>query len=109
VDTSDLAALGRNGPGQFPWPPRSCSQRVSNHHHAHFTTDRCGRHRITRFEYDRLGRRTHRLLAGGTLNESAPGNPLEKTTYSLVPVPGPNPPLYTQQRQMRDFRAKTTT
>ena len=36
-------------------------------------TDALGR--VTRFEYDKLGRRTHRILPGGSL--AAPGNKLE--------------------------------
>lgn len=60
--------------------------------------------RVTWYEYDKLGRRTHRFLPGASLTDSSSNSGMEKTTYGRV---GSGP--YTQQTLVRDFRNITIT
>lgn len=63
--------------------------------------------RWTRFAYDSQGRRTHRVLPGGTFSEAAGNAFLEKTSYSAVQVAGSA--VFKMRRSVKDFRGRTQT
>ncbi|MDB5335958.1 MAG: repeat protein, partial [Planctomycetaceae bacterium] len=72
------------------------------------TSQRDAEGRTTRFEYDALGRRTHRILPSGGLEDWPNNVSLERTIYSRVQVQS-SPAVYALRKQVKDFRGRTNT
>ncbi len=68
-------------------------------------TNQTGQTRVTWFEYDKLGRRTHRFLPAASLDDTNTNPGMEKVTYSRIT----NGAIVTLRKSIRDFRNITVT